>query len=44
MRALMPRGGAAYPLDTDNGPAGPLTPEQLPPDFFYWESPATASR
>ncbi|WP_374435575.1 DUF268 domain-containing protein [Inhella sp.] len=38
VRALMPRGGAAYPLDTDNGPAGPLTPEQLPPDFFYWES------
>ncbi|WP_374659973.1 DUF268 domain-containing protein [Inhella sp.] len=38
VQALMPRGGAAYDLDTDNGPAGPLTPEQLPPAFFYWET------
>lgn len=38
VQALMPRGGAAYPLETDAGPAGPLTPEQLPPSFFYWET------
>ncbi len=38
VQALMPRGGAAYALETDNGPAGPLTPEQLPPSFFYWET------
>jgi Caenorhabditis protein of unknown function, DUF268/Protein of unknown function (DUF616) len=38
VQAIMPRGGTAYPLEADTGPAGPLPPEQLPPAFFYWET------
>ena len=35
---LMPRGGAAFPLEIETGPHGPKPPEHTSPAFLYWET------